>query len=169
KAFWWPFRPESRESARSRRHTTTRNCVLLCLFAGGDLVHQLIAQKECMDWQHTRNMAIVATSFHGNINNSFWLRAPERRFPGKSAGMVFRKLLLDQSFASPLATSVFYTGDLISSSGKFSNNFLVPLRLQISSPNFLNSKVRTRRGIRTGVRWLTLRRMKFVVDRKSSP
>uniref|UniRef100_A0A3B4XFL3 MPV17 mitochondrial membrane protein like n=1 Tax=Seriola lalandi dorsalis TaxID=1841481 RepID=A0A3B4XFL3_SERLL len=80
-----------------------------CLFAGGDLVHQLMAQKERMDWKHTRNVAIVAISFHGNFNY-FWLRALERRFPGKSAGMVFRKLLLDQSFASPLATSVFYTG-----------------------------------------------------------
>uniref|UniRef100_G3PQ70 Uncharacterized protein n=1 Tax=Gasterosteus aculeatus aculeatus TaxID=481459 RepID=G3PQ70_GASAC len=78
-------------------------------FAGGDLVHQLIAQEERMDWKHTRDVAIVATSFHGNFNY-FWLRALERRFPGKSAAMVFRKLLLDQSFASPLATSVFYTG-----------------------------------------------------------
>lgn len=82
-----------------------------CLFAGGDLVHQLIAQKERLDWRHTRNVAIVAISFHGNFNY-FWLRALERRFPGKSAGMVFRKLLLDQSFASPLATSVFYTGKM---------------------------------------------------------
>lgn len=82
-----------------------------CLFAGGDLVHQLIAQKERMDWKHTRNVAVVAISFHGNFNY-FWLRALERRFPGKSAGMVFRKLLLDQSFASPLATSVFYTGKM---------------------------------------------------------
>lgn len=80
-----------------------------CLFAGGDLAHQLMAQKERIDWSHTRNVAIVAISFHGNFNY-FWLRALERRFPGKSVGMVFRKLLLDQSFASPLATSVFYTG-----------------------------------------------------------
>uniref|UniRef100_A0A3Q0SDY5 MPV17 mitochondrial membrane protein like n=1 Tax=Amphilophus citrinellus TaxID=61819 RepID=A0A3Q0SDY5_AMPCI len=80
-----------------------------CLFAGGDLAHQLMAQKERIDWKHTRNVAIVAISFQGNFNY-FWLRALERRFPGKSAGMVFRKLLLDQSFASPLATSVFYTG-----------------------------------------------------------
>lgn len=80
-----------------------------CLFAGGDLAHQLIAQKERIDWSHTRNVAIVAISFHGNFNY-FWLRALEKKFPGKSVGMVFRKLLLDQSFASPLATSVFYTG-----------------------------------------------------------
>lgn len=82
-----------------------------CLFAGGDLVHQLLAQKERIDWNHTRNVATVAISFHGNFNY-FWLRALERRFPGKSAAMVFRKLLLDQSFASPLATSVFYTGEM---------------------------------------------------------
>ncbi|XP_041737586.2 mpv17-like protein [Coregonus clupeaformis] len=80
-----------------------------CLFAGGDFVHQMIAQREEMDWKHTRNVAIVAISFHGNFNY-FWLRALESRFPGKSPGMLFRKLLLDQSFASPLATSVFYTG-----------------------------------------------------------
>jgi len=81
-----------------------------CLFAGGDLAHQLVAQKERMDWTHTRNVAVVATAFHGNFNYC-WLRALERRFPGRSAGMLARKLLLDQSFASPLATSVFYTGE----------------------------------------------------------
>lgn len=81
-----------------------------CLFAGGDFVHQcVIAQREDMDWRHTRNVAIVALSFQGNFNY-FWLRALEHRFPGRSAGMIFRKLLLDQTFASPLATSVFYTG-----------------------------------------------------------
>ncbi|CAL8310419.1 unnamed protein product [Arctogadus glacialis] len=79
------------------------------LFAGGDLAHQFIAQKEHMDWNHTRNVAIVALTFHGNFNY-WWLRALERRFPGRSTGMLARKLLLDQSFASPLATSVFYTG-----------------------------------------------------------
>jgi len=80
-----------------------------CLFAGGDFVHQCIAQRDEMDWKHTRNVAIVALSFHGNFNY-FWLRVLEHRFPGRSAGMIFRKLLLDQTFASPLATSVFYTG-----------------------------------------------------------
>ncbi|XP_077387362.1 mpv17-like protein isoform X1 [Festucalex cinctus] len=79
------------------------------LFAGGDLLHQLLAHKQHLDWTHTRNVAVVAVTFHGNFNY-FWMRALERRFPGKSTGMLFRKLLLDQSFASPLATSVFYTG-----------------------------------------------------------
>ncbi|XP_035253203.1 mpv17-like protein [Anguilla rostrata] len=80
-----------------------------CLFAGGDLAHQCIAQREEIDWNHTRNVAVVAFSFHGNFNY-FWLRGLERRFPGRSASMLLRKLLLDQTIASPLATSVFYTG-----------------------------------------------------------
>ncbi|XP_076853614.1 mpv17-like protein [Brachyhypopomus gauderio] len=80
-----------------------------CLFAGGDFVHQYIAHRDKIDWKRTRNVAIVACSFQGNFNY-FWLRALERRFPGKSLSMISRKLFLDQCFASPLATSVFYTG-----------------------------------------------------------
>ncbi|TNN57985.1 Mpv17-like protein [Liparis tanakae] len=38
------------------------------------------------------------------------MRFLERRFPGNSVRMVLRKLLMDQSIAAPLATSVFYTG-----------------------------------------------------------
>ncbi|XP_010871211.1 mpv17-like protein [Esox lucius] len=79
-----------------------------CLFAGGDLVHQLTREGE-MDWSQTRNVAVVAFSFHGNFN-FFWMRFLERRFPGNTVGMVVRKLSLDQTAAAPLATSVFYTG-----------------------------------------------------------
>ncbi|KAF3845913.1 hypothetical protein F7725_002991 [Dissostichus mawsoni] len=102
-----------------------------CLFAGGDLVHQLVAQEDNIDWKHTRNVAIVAISFHGNFNY-FWLRALERRFPGKAAGMVLRKLLLDQSFASPLATSAFYTDwrDKFFNTWKLLNFVLMPLYLR---------------------------------------
>ncbi|XP_017308079.1 mpv17-like protein [Ictalurus punctatus] len=82
-----------------------------CLFAGGDLLHQRVTHQDGteLDWKRTRNVALVAFCFHGNWNY-FWLRALERRFPGRSLGMVLSKLALDQSFASPLATSVFYTG-----------------------------------------------------------
>ncbi|CAL8358877.1 unnamed protein product [Boreogadus saida] len=81
-----------------------------CLFAGGDFVHQLFTRKEKdIDWRHTRNVALIAFSFHGNFN-FFWMRFLERSFPGNSARMVVRKLLLDQTTAAPLATSVFYTG-----------------------------------------------------------
>lgn len=79
------------------------------LFAGGDFVHQWFSRREKIDWSHTRNVALIAFSFHGNFN-FFWMRFLERRFPGNSAGMVMRKLLLDQTTAAPLATSVFYTG-----------------------------------------------------------
>uniref|UniRef100_A0A8C9VHY0 MPV17 mitochondrial inner membrane protein like n=1 Tax=Scleropages formosus TaxID=113540 RepID=A0A8C9VHY0_SCLFO len=80
-----------------------------CLFAGGDFAHQCVAQRDRIDWRHTRDVALVAVAFHGNFNY-FWQRGLERRFPGKSMGMVLRKLLLDQTIASPVATTVFYTG-----------------------------------------------------------
>ncbi|KAF5894754.1 mpv17-like protein [Clarias magur] len=82
-----------------------------CLFAGGDLLHQRVTHKQRgaeLDWKRTKNVALVAFCFHGNWNY-FWLRALERRFPGRSLVMVLSKVALDQSFSSPLATSVFYT------------------------------------------------------------
>lgn len=79
------------------------------LFAGGDLVQQRFLMGDEMDWKQTRNIAVVAFSFHGNFS-FFWMRFLERRFPGNSAGMVMKKLFLDQTAAAPLATSVFYTG-----------------------------------------------------------
>lgn len=93
-----------------RRFPWVANVTLYgCLFAGGDLVYQLFSPKEKMDWKHTRNVAVVAFSFHGNFA-FFWMRFLERRFPGSSARMVMKKLLVDQTTAAPLATSVFYTG-----------------------------------------------------------
>ncbi|TKS69155.1 Mpv17-like protein [Collichthys lucidus] len=93
-----------------RRFPWVTNVTLYgCLFAGGDFVHQCLSRREKIDWRHTRNVAVIAFSFHGNFN-FFWMRFLERRFPGNSAGMVMRKLLLDQTTAAPLATSVFYTG-----------------------------------------------------------
>lgn len=93
-----------------RRFPWVSNVTLYgCLFAGGDFVHQWFSRRDKMDWSHTRNVAVVAFSFHGNFN-FFWMRFLERRFPGNSVGMVMRKLVLDQTTAAPLATSVFYTG-----------------------------------------------------------
>lgn len=93
-----------------RRFPWVTNVTLYgCLFAGGDFVHQWFSRSDNINWTQTRNVAIVAFSFHGNFN-FFWMRFLERRFPGNSAGMVLRKLALDQSAAAPLATSVFYTG-----------------------------------------------------------
>ncbi|XP_072319969.1 mpv17-like protein [Eucyclogobius newberryi] len=79
------------------------------LFAGGDFVHQCFSQTDAINWTQTRNVAIVAFSFHGNFN-FFWMRFLERTFPGASVGMVLRKVVLDQTTAAPVATSVFYTG-----------------------------------------------------------
>ncbi|XP_061844231.1 mpv17-like protein [Nerophis lumbriciformis] len=93
-----------------RRFPWVTNVTLYgCLFAGGDFVHQCFAHRDKVDWSHTRNVAVVAFSFHGNFN-FFWMRFLERRFPGNSARMVMRKVLVDQTTAAPLATGVFYTG-----------------------------------------------------------
>ena len=93
-----------------RRFPWVTNVTLYgCLFAGGDFVHQWFSRRDRIDWSHTRNVALIAFSFHGNFN-FFWMRFLERTFPGNSAGMVARKLLLDQTTAAPLATTVFYTG-----------------------------------------------------------
>ncbi|KAG5854421.1 mpv17-like protein isoform X1 [Anguilla rostrata] len=80
-----------------------------CLFAGGDFVHQWFSRRDEMDWRQTGKVAVVAFSFHGNFNY-FWMRGLERRFPGNSASMVLRKVILDQTISSPIATSAFYTG-----------------------------------------------------------
>ncbi|XP_039468944.1 mpv17-like protein isoform X1 [Oreochromis aureus] len=94
----------------ARRFPWVTNVTLYgCLFAGGDFVHQWFTGRETIEWRQTRNVAVVAFSFHGNFN-FFWMRFLERRFPGNSIGMVMRKLFLDQTTAAPLATSVFYTG-----------------------------------------------------------
>ncbi|KAK1164904.1 mpv17-like protein isoform X1 [Acipenser oxyrinchus oxyrinchus] len=79
-----------------------------CLFASGDLVHQCFTRRD-LDWRQTRNVAVVAFSFHGNFSY-LWMRGLERCFPGRAVSMVLRKVLLDQTVAAPLATSVFYTG-----------------------------------------------------------
>ena len=93
-----------------RRFPWVTNVTLYgCLFAGGDFVHQWFSRREKIDWLQTRNVAVVAFSFHGNFN-FVWMRFLERTFPGNSVGMVMKKLLLDQTTAAPLATSVFYTG-----------------------------------------------------------
>lgn len=93
-----------------RRYPWVTNVTLYgCLFAGGDFVHQWFSRRENIDWSQTRNVAVIAFTFHGNFN-FFWLRFLERSFPGNSFGMVLRKVLLDQTTAAPVATSIFYTG-----------------------------------------------------------
>ncbi|XP_068607055.1 mpv17-like protein [Brachionichthys hirsutus] len=96
--------------SHTRRYPWATNVTLYgCLFAGGDFVYQWFARREQIDWTQTRNVAVIAFSFHGNFS-FFWMRFLERSFPGNSAGMVLRKVLLDQTTAAPVATSVFYTG-----------------------------------------------------------
>lgn len=115
-----------------RRFPWATNVTLYgCLFAGGDFVHQLFSRKEQVDWSHTRNVAVVAFSFHGNFN-FFWMRFLERRFPGNSLRMVLRKLLLDQTLAAPLAISAFYTGE-----HRWLSDLMTRVRGRVTSPDVL--------------------------------
>uniref|UniRef100_A0A8C6WL08 Si:dkeyp-72e1.7 n=1 Tax=Neogobius melanostomus TaxID=47308 RepID=A0A8C6WL08_9GOBI len=78
----------------ARRFPSLANATLYgCMFASGDLVHQLMAKNEQMDWKHTRNVAIVGFCFQGHFNY-FWLRALEKHFPGKSVRSLFKNLSL---------------------------------------------------------------------------
>ncbi|XP_076001885.1 bMERB domain-containing protein 1-like isoform X3 [Genypterus blacodes] len=95
-----------------RRYPWVTNITMFgCLYSGGDVVYQLLSGKDEIDWTHTRNVAIIAFGFHGNVS-FFWNRFLERTFPGRAAGMVMRKLLMDQAIVAPVATSVFYTDPL---------------------------------------------------------
>ncbi|KAF7667171.1 hypothetical protein LDENG_00075030 [Lucifuga dentata] len=80
-----------------------------CMYSGGDVVYQWLSHREKMDWTHTRNVALITFGFHGNVS-FFWNRFLELKFPGKTVGMLMRKLILDQAVVAPIATSVFYTG-----------------------------------------------------------
>uniref|UniRef100_A0A7N6A9E1 Uncharacterized protein n=1 Tax=Anabas testudineus TaxID=64144 RepID=A0A7N6A9E1_ANATE len=89
-----------------RRFPWATNVTLYgCLFAAGDLVHQRFSRTDELDWRRTMNVALVAFSFHGNFN-FWWMRFLEAKFPGRSAGMLARKLILDQTAAAPLATTM---------------------------------------------------------------
>ncbi|XP_039629989.1 mpv17-like protein [Polypterus senegalus] len=79
------------------------------LFAGGDLVHQGFSRRADFNWRQTRNVAVVAFSFHANFNY-VWMRFLERSFPGRAAGVILKKVLLDVTVGGPLAISAFYTG-----------------------------------------------------------
>uniref|UniRef100_A0A8C4SW39 MPV17 mitochondrial inner membrane protein like n=1 Tax=Erpetoichthys calabaricus TaxID=27687 RepID=A0A8C4SW39_ERPCA len=79
------------------------------LFAGGDLVHQGFSRRADFNWRQTRNVAVVAFTFHANFNY-MWMRFLERSFPGRAASVILKKVLLDVTVGGPLAISAFYTG-----------------------------------------------------------
>ncbi|GCC33179.1 hypothetical protein chiPu_0011647 [Chiloscyllium punctatum] len=79
------------------------------IFTAGDLAQQKLHNKEKVDLKQTRNVAILAFSFHGNIFY-LWLRLMERMFPGTAPGNVLRKVVCDQLVITPTGVSGFYIG-----------------------------------------------------------
>uniref|UniRef100_A0A8B9DMW4 Mpv17-like protein n=1 Tax=Anser cygnoides TaxID=8845 RepID=A0A8B9DMW4_ANSCY len=78
------------------------------LTAAGDAA-QRRGRGQPPDWAQTRRVALLALTFHGNLNY-VWLRALERALPGRRPAAVLGKVLCDQLLAAPVAVGAFYTG-----------------------------------------------------------
>ncbi|XP_071880088.1 bMERB domain-containing protein 1 isoform X3 [Anas platyrhynchos] len=79
------------------------------LTAAGDAA-QRRGRGQPPDWAQTRRVALLALTFHGNLNY-VWLRALERALPGRRPAAVLGKVLCDQLLAAPVAVGAFYTGE----------------------------------------------------------
>uniref|UniRef100_A0A493TLG4 MPV17 mitochondrial inner membrane protein like n=2 Tax=Anas platyrhynchos TaxID=8839 RepID=A0A493TLG4_ANAPP len=77
------------------------------LTAAGDAA-QRRGRGQPPDWAQTRRVALLALTFHGNLNY-VWLRALERALPGRRPAAVLGKVLCDQLLAAPVAVGAFYT------------------------------------------------------------
>uniref|UniRef100_A0A493TII3 MPV17 mitochondrial inner membrane protein like n=2 Tax=Anas platyrhynchos TaxID=8839 RepID=A0A493TII3_ANAPP len=94
---------------RCRRHPACTSVLLYAgLTAAGDAA-QRRGRGQPPDWAQTRRVALLALTFHGNLNY-VWLRALERALPGRRPAAVLGKVLCDQLLAAPVAVGAFYTG-----------------------------------------------------------
>ncbi|XP_069761805.1 mpv17-like protein [Narcine bancroftii] len=81
-----------------------------CVFAAGDLAHQNLTKHwENIDLKQTRNITILALTFHGNFVY-LWIRAMESLFPGAALSTILWKLACDQLVGTPTGISAFYIG-----------------------------------------------------------
>ncbi|XP_012587260.1 PREDICTED: mpv17-like protein isoform X1 [Condylura cristata] len=103
-ASWWRALPRA-----VQRYPWPTNVVLYAgLFSGGDALQQWL-RDDPPDWQQTRHVATLATTFHANFNY-VWLRLLERALPGRAPRVVLVKVLCDQAVGGPVAISGFYCG-----------------------------------------------------------
>ncbi|XP_062304275.1 mpv17-like protein isoform X3 [Osmerus eperlanus] len=99
-----------------RRFPWVTNVTLYgCLFAGGDFVHQWFSRKEDMDWRHTRNVAVVAFSFHGvsflEGKDDILQDWREKFFNTYKTGLMFWPIMQFLNFALvPLYVRTTFTG-----------------------------------------------------------
>ncbi|XP_004692169.1 PREDICTED: mpv17-like protein isoform X2 [Condylura cristata] len=101
-ASWWRALPRA-----VQRYPWPTNVVLYAgLFSGGDALQQWL-RDDPPDWQQTRHVATLATTFHANFNY-VWLRLLERALPGRAPRVVLVKVLCDQAVGGPVAISGFY-------------------------------------------------------------
>uniref|UniRef100_A0A8B9ICW8 MPV17 mitochondrial inner membrane protein like n=2 Tax=Anser TaxID=8842 RepID=A0A8B9ICW8_9AVES len=95
-------------SPRARRRLPALVLLYAGLTAAGDAA-QRRGRGQPPDWAQTRRVALLALTFHGNLNY-VWLRALERALPGRRPAAVLGKVLCDQLLAAPVAVGAFYTG-----------------------------------------------------------
>eukprot|EP00061_Rhincodon_typus_P018085 g47107.t1 len=97
--------------AQVRRFPWVTNVVWYsCIFTAGDLAQQKLLKKEKVDLKQTRNVALLAFSFHGNLFY-MWLKLMEHMFPGTAPSNVLRKVVCDQLVVTPTGISGFYIGE----------------------------------------------------------
>ncbi|XP_048408525.1 mpv17-like protein isoform X3 [Stegostoma tigrinum] len=96
--------------AQVRRFPWVTNVVWYSsIFTAGDLAQQKLLRKEKVDLKQTRNVALLAFSFHGNLFY-MWLKVMEHVFPGTAPSNVLRKVVCDQLVVTPTGISGFYIG-----------------------------------------------------------
>ncbi|CAH7348320.1 Mpv17l [Phodopus roborovskii] len=84
-ASWWRAFPRA-----ARRYPWPTNVLLYAgLFSAGDALQQRLRGGPA-DWRHTRRVATLAVTFHGNFNY-VWLRLLERALPGRRPRTVLAK------------------------------------------------------------------------------
>ncbi|XP_059510175.1 bMERB domain-containing protein 1 isoform X4 [Stegostoma tigrinum] len=98
--------------AQVRRFPWVTNVVWYSsIFTAGDLAQQKLLRKEKVDLKQTRNVALLAFSFHGNLFY-MWLKVMEHVFPGTAPSNVLRKVVCDQLVVTPTGISGFYIDQL---------------------------------------------------------
>ncbi|XP_049537564.1 mpv17-like protein 2 [Anopheles darlingi] len=99
------------KTAFSRKYLLFTNVTISISLSGvGDIIEQhyeiYTKQQTAWDRQRTRNMSISGMTVGVFCHN--WYNFMDRRFPGRALGLVLKKVLIDQTVASPIVIFLFF-------------------------------------------------------------
>ncbi|XP_062539290.1 mpv17-like protein 2 [Armigeres subalbatus] len=99
------------KKAFSRKYLLYTNVAISISLSGvGDIIEQhyeiYTNSLECWDRQRTRQMSISGMTVGIFCHN--WYNFMDRRFPGRTLGIVLKKVLIDQTVASPIVIFLFF-------------------------------------------------------------